>query len=148
MAISGYQPSYNTGYSSIPSPMYNPYTSDPNYAGDPGTYGSPYGLSPQASQQNFMMSIYISMMQTQTQLQAGFSQYLGMANSTASLSISGGYSAPSYGAPSYSAPSYGATGYSAAPSYSAPSYSPAPAPAPAPKAAPAPAPPAKTGGYA
>lgn len=141
MAISGYQPSYNTGYSSIPSPMYNPYTSDPNYAGDPGTYGSPYGLSPQASQQNFMMSIYISMMQTQSQLQAGFSQYLGMANSSASLSIGGGY-----GAPSYSAPNYGASGYSAAPSYSAPSYSPAPAPAP--KAAPAPAPPAKTGGYA
>ena len=113
----------------------NPYLSSPTYGGDPGTYGSPY-QSPQLSQQNFMMSIYISMMQTQQQLQTGFSQYLGTQKP--------GYAAPPSGYQKPAAPSYAAP----APSYQAakPAYTPKPTYTP--KPAPAPKPPAKKGGYA
>ena len=60
-----------------PQPInYASYLSSPNYAGDPGTY------SPGAtSQQGFYASIYMTMMQTSVQLQAGFSQFMGQANS-------------------------------------------------------------------
>ena len=129
-----------------PQPInYASYMSSPNYAGDPGTYGP--GAT---SQQGFYASIYMSMMQTQVQLQSGFSQFLGQANSFQGFlpQPSYGYSAP---VPSYGTGNYGG-GYAAPQTYSAPkSYAaPAPyvAPKPAPAPAPAPAPPAKKGGYA
>lgn len=125
----------------------NPYTSDPNYAGDPGTYGNPYGLSPQLSQQNYMMSIYMTMMQSQLQLQAGFSHYMGVAQSYPGTQYQPqlpGYQTqlPGYQPqpqPCQCGTQAPVTGYNPAPTYT-----PAPQPAPAP----APAPPAKKGGYA
>ena len=134
-----------------PQPInYASYLSSPNYAGDPGTY------SPGAtSQQGFYASIYMTMMQTSVQLQAGFSQFMGQANSYQGFlpQPSQGYGTP---APSYNTGSSygggGGGGYATPQTYSAPtSYAtPAPyvAPKPAPAPAPAPAPPAKKGGYA
>jgi hypothetical protein len=136
----------------------NVYTGGAAYGGDPGTYGlpaTPSYTSPlpmQGLQGNAMLSIYMSMMDSQSQLQQGFSQYLGVSQSlgfqlSAFLpqqpSYGAGYQqpAPSYGAPSYGAPSYAAPSYGGGGGY-------APAPAPVRQApAPAPAPPAKKGGY-
>lgn len=149
MSSIGFTNPYGSSFPALQSAGFaNPYTAAPNYAGDPGTYGNAYGLSPQASQQNFMMSIYMSMMQSQMQLQFGFSQFMG---------VNQGYPGQQYAPQVANYPTQqhqncqcGPTGYNApAPSYSpAPSYTPAPAPAYTPAPAPAPAPPAKKGGYA
>lgn len=131
------------GYSNtLPSayqPVSNPYVSSPSYGGDPGTYGVPY-QSPAVGQQNFMMSIYMSMMQSQTQLQAGFSQYLGMMPQPQQPAYP--TNNPAAGCtchiPTQTPPTYGGGG----------GYTPAPTPVIQPAPAPAPAPPAKKGGYA
>jgi hypothetical protein len=115
------------------------YTSNPNYGGDPGTYGNPYsnsGYSSQGMQQQFYAGIYMAMMQTQMQLQQGFSQFLGQNQYPSQQPpvhncSCGKTPTPQYGTP---APQYGAPAQYGGGGYVAP--------------APAPQPPAKKGGYA
>lgn len=139
----GYQPQpYQANFSASLS-AYASFASNPGYGGDPGTFGMSAGMA----QQSQMMSIFMSMMQSQSALQAGFSQFLGQGYGLPNAGYQApapayGAQPPTYGgASSYGGGGYGGGGYKPAP---LPAYKPTPAPAPAP----APAPPAKKGGYA
>lgn len=135
------QPNQAAGYSNLS--VTASYAYSPSYAGDPGTYGPNVSANSQPmAQQQFMMSIYMTMMQSQMQLQQGFSQFLGQGYGQIAPPSYGAPQQPSYGAP---APSYGGGGGGYGGGGGGGYAAPKPAPV---KVAPAPKPPAKKGGYA
>lgn len=120
-----------TGYPQ-PQPSYPSVPSFPSYPSYPAQPQQPQ-ISAQFQVQ-MMMSYFMNMMASMSQLQQGFGSFMGQQPSPYQLPTGGGYGG-----------GYGGSGHGGGYAQIAPQpapYVPAPAPAPAPKA------PAKKGGYA